>query len=113
MISSITFGILKHSISIYIYFACFISIPFSSHSKIIGVNKITASIIWRIYENHLHLAEVAFLQKFEDFQVVALDVEVLRAVPVHALSSLQGRRVLRMGLFASTMAAFLPTHVNS
>ena len=29
------------------------------------------------------------------------------------LSSLQGRNVLRIGLLASTIEAFLPTHVNS
>ena len=29
------------------------------------------------------------------------------------LSAMQGRRVFRIGLLASTIAAFLPTHVNS
>ena len=61
-------------------------ILFSRHLKAVCINKyICSCIIGWINENHLDLAKIALLQELEDFQIIALDVEVFGGVPVLAL----------------------------
>ena len=82
------------------------------HLKAVVVDEVMTSIVGRVDIDHLHLAQIRLLQELEHFQIVALDVQ-FSVVSQFLLSSGQGRSVLRMGLLASTMEAFLPTHVNS
>ena len=44
-----------------------------------------AGVVGRVDVDHLHLAQVRFLQELQHLQVVTFDVEVLRGVPVLAL----------------------------
>ena len=53
--------------------------------KIIMIHKVITRVIRRVDINHLHLAEIRFLQQFQHFEVVALNIEVLRSVPIHAI----------------------------
>ena len=53
--------------------------------KVVGVDKIAARIIRRVNVDHLDLAEITLLQKLEDFQIVALNVEIFRGVPITAV----------------------------
>ena len=59
--------------------------------KIILIHKVISSVVRRVDIDHLHLAQIGFLQQLEHFQVVPFDVEVLgikaagSAVPPHAL----------------------------
>ena len=53
--------------------------------KVIVIHEVIPSIIWRINIYHLHLTEIRLLQQFQHFEVVALDIEVLRIVPIHAI----------------------------
>ena len=69
-------------------------ILFSRHLKAVCINKyICSCIIGWINENHLHLAEIAFLQELEDFQIIALDVEVFGGVPILALRHTGAQRL--------------------
>ena len=50
--------------------------------EIVSIYEIISCIIRGINIDHLDLAEVTFLQDFQDFQIIALDIEILRGVPV-------------------------------
>ena len=67
---------------------------FALHLKIIGIDKVVAGVVRRIDVDHLDLAKIALLQKLEDFQIVALDVEVFGGVPVLALCHARAQRLL-------------------
>lgn len=54
-------------------------------SKIIMIHEVITRIIRRINIYHLHLTEIRLLEQFQHFEVVALDIEVLRSVPIHAI----------------------------
>ena len=54
-------------------------------SKVVLIDKVIASVVRRVDVNHLHLVEISLLQALQYVEVVALDVEVLRVVEVHAL----------------------------
>ena len=58
---------------------------FALHLKIIGIDEVVAGVVRRVDIDHFDLAEIALLQKLEDFQIIALDVEVFGGVPVLAL----------------------------
>ena len=53
--------------------------------EVVGINEVVAGIIRRVNIDHLDLAEIALLQDFQDFQIIALNIEILRGVPVAAV----------------------------
>ncbi len=53
--------------------------------KIIMIHKVIPRIIRRVDIYHLHLTEIRLLEQFQHFEVVALNIEVLRSVPIHAI----------------------------
>ena len=66
------------------------------HGKVVVIYKVVTSVIRRVYINHFHLAHIRALKKFQHFEVVALDIQVLRGVPIfripkHRSKSLVGR----------------------
>ncbi len=85
MISTIRICILTISITQFIHISSkqvFLSLR---TGKVIVIHKVIPRIIRRIDINHLHLAEIRLLQQFQHFEVVALNIEVLRSVPIHAI----------------------------
>ena len=50
---------------------------------VVGVDKIVAGVVRWVNVDHLHSAKVGLVEELEDFQVVALDEEVLGGVKVH------------------------------
>ena len=56
-------------------------IPYSV-AEVVWVNKVLPSVVRRIDIDELYLAGVTLLKEFEDFEVVALDHEVLGGVPI-------------------------------
>ena len=54
------------------------------HHERIWINEIVTSVIRRVNVNHLDCTKITFLQKFQHFQIVALDVKVLGSIPIHA-----------------------------
>ena len=77
------------------------------NGKIITINKVIAGVVRRVNINHLDLTEVAFLQKFQNFQVVTLNVEVFGGVPIHAffLARTQGLADRLVGFHDSSLFA--------
>jgi len=49
---------------------------------IIRVNKVIARIVRGVDIDQFHLARVALLEQLEHFEVVALDEEILRGIPI-------------------------------
>ena len=85
MVTTIGNRILDKAITQFIYIASkqvFLSL---STCKIIMIHKIITCIVRWININHLHLTEIRLLQQFQHFEVVALNIEVLRSVPIHAI----------------------------
>ena len=62
--------------------------------EIIMIHKIIARVIWRVNVYHLDLAHVGVLKQLQDFEVVALDIEVLCRVPIHALLGTRAQRLV-------------------
>ena len=85
MVTTIGIRILDKAITQFIYIASkqvFLSL---STSKVIVIHTVIPRIIRWININHLHLTEIRLLKQFQHFEVVALDIEVLRIVPIHAI----------------------------
>ena len=59
-------------------------VPGHGIGKIIGIDKIVASIVGWVNIDHLHLAVISRLQQLQNLQVVTLDVKVLGGVPIYA-----------------------------
>ena len=75
----------KFFISLFIIKSYFFFIFSFTHRVIIRIQKaIVACIIRRVDINHFDFAEVAFLQQFQNFQIISLNIEVFGAVPVDA-----------------------------
>ena len=53
--------------------------------KVVLIHEVIARVVGRVYVDHLHLAEIGFLQQLQNLQVIALNIEVLRRVPIHAV----------------------------
>lgn len=69
-----------------------LQIIFNVVLKIIGIHKIFAGVVRRVDVNQLHLVGIAFLQQLEHLQVVALNHQVLRGIPIHALIRARAQR---------------------
>ena len=53
--------------------------------EVVGLDEVLTGVVGRVDVDELHLPRVGFLEELEDFEVVALDHEVLGGIPVHAL----------------------------
>lgn len=52
-------------------------------SEFVGVDELVTGVVRRIDKNHLHLAEVGFLQELQHFEIVAFDEQVFRFIEIH------------------------------
>ena len=59
---------------------------------VVRIDEIFASVIRRVDVDHLHLPQVRLLEKLQNFEVVALDDEVLGRVEVDALLTARPQR---------------------
>ena len=89
----IALGVLEQSVAVFTQLSTFFTPLFSAHPKVIPINKVVASVVGRINVNHLDLAQVALLQDFQHFQVIALDVQVFGGVPVAAVLLYRAQRL--------------------
>ena len=78
-------GVLEQTVFVLVVHSHLLVFFFLRAHEIIGVDKVVAGVVRRINVDHLDLAEIAFLQELENFQIVALDVEVFGGVPILAL----------------------------
>ena len=61
--------------------------------EIVGVDEVVAGVVRWIDIDHLDLAEIALLQELENFQIVALNVEIFGGVPVLSLRHAGAQRL--------------------
>ena len=91
-------------------------------SEIILIYKIVAGVIGRVNIDHFDLAEIGFLQEFEHVEVIALNIQVLGGVKIHAFFPAgaqrggNGRVRQQYGLLlirpCKLIALFIPLHHN-
>ena len=82
METAVAVGILHHAISFVVHGAAFFGVLGAVHAEVVFVDKVVAGVVGRVDVYHLDLAQVALLQEFQGFEVVAFDVEVLGGVEV-------------------------------
>ena len=93
MKASVGVGILEQAVFVLVVHSHLLVFFFLRAHEIIGVDKVVAGVVRRINVDHLDLAEIALLQELEDFQIIALDVEVFGGVPVLALRHAGAQRL--------------------
>ncbi len=94
---SIRFCVFNHSVTLFIeYSRLFIFFTLCT-VEVIMIHKIIARVIWRVNINHLDLAHIGVLKQLQHFEVVALYVEVLGLVPIHAFFGTRAQRLVDGG----------------
>src|ERR1035437_3695494 len=71
--------------SSFVHLACELQIIFYVVLEVVGINEIIAGVVRRVNVDELYLSSIAFLEQLEDFEVVALDQEILCSLPLHAV----------------------------
>ena len=82
---AIRFRILHHALTIFVDDASSLVLFALSAMEIIMIHEIITCIVRWIDVYHLHLTHIGVLEQFQHFEVVALDIEILRGVPIDAL----------------------------
>ena len=59
-------------------------VAFERVFEVVLIHKIVARVVRRIDVDHLDTAEIRRLQQFQDFQIVAFDVQILRGLEIDA-----------------------------
>ena len=90
----IALGVLKQPVVLLVIHAGLLILLLLAALELVPIDKVVTCVVRRIDVDHLHLAQVALLQEFEDFQIVTFNIEVLRGVPVPAILF---RRAQRLG----------------
>ena len=85
MVTTIRIRILDKAITLFIHISSKQIFLRLRTGKVIVIHEVIPRVIRRVDINHLHLTEIRLLQQFQHFEVVALDIEVLRSVPIHAI----------------------------
>ena len=67
-----------------VYLTGVFEIRLQALAVVVGIDEIIAGVVRRVDVDHLDLAVVALLHEFQDFEIVALDDQVLRGVPIDA-----------------------------
>ena len=76
MKTTITFCVWHKPIALIIKLTAVRKIFLCTLCKVVLIHKVISRVIRRIYVNHFNFAEISFLQEFEDFEVVALDIKI-------------------------------------
>ena len=118
---SITFLLCSYRLSLIVDLPCNTLIVRNIIAKIVLVDEIFSRVVGRIDIYHFHLAMIALLQEFQDFEVVALDIEVLGRIPILALLLARAQRAgrgrlreaerLALAVPAEAVAFFLIVHI--
>ena len=109
---SVGVGILEQAVFVLVVHSHLCVFFFLRAHEIIGIDEVVSGIVRWVDINHLNLAEIAFLQQLENFQVVTLNVEILGGVPINAVlfARAQGLADRLVGFYNGSL---LPTQVNS
>ena len=104
-------GIIRHEphISVFVPILNALFIFIGRHRETIVIYEdIRTGIIWRVNKDHLDLTQIALLQELEDFQIVALDVEVFGGIPIDACRFIGTQRSCRRSFRWYPSLCFLP-----
>ena len=93
MKTSVGVGIFEQPVFVLVIHSHLLVFFFLRAHEIVGIDEVVAGVVRRVDIDHLDLAEIAFLQELEDFQIIALDVEVFGSVPVLALRHAGAQRL--------------------
>ena len=85
MEAAVALSVCHEAVALFILLPAVVDILICTLGEVVVLHKVVACVVRRVNVNHLHLAEVILAQEFQHLQVVALNVEVLRGVEVHAL----------------------------
>ena len=92
MKTTVALGVLHHAVSVFVKLSAVFKIFICTLCKIVLIYKVIACVIRRVDIYHLNLAKICFLQQFQYFQIIALNVEVFGVVKVHASTAAIGFR---------------------
>ena len=93
MKTSVGVGILEQAVFVLVVHSHLLVFFFLRAHEIVGIDEVVAGIVRRVDIDHLDLTEIALLQELEDFQIIALDVEVFGGVPILALCHAGAQRL--------------------
>jgi hypothetical protein len=49
---------------------------------VVGINEVISGVVRRVDVDHLHPTEVGLVEQLQDFEIVALDEDIVGGVPV-------------------------------
>jgi len=107
MKTTVTLSISNHLIPFFIILATIILVFRSILLKFIAINKVITCIIRRIDINHLHLAQIRFLQQLQHFQIVAFNIKVFRIVKVNAFFSARAQGFVNRRIGSQNSSALI------
>ena len=98
MEAAIALGVLHHAVALRVELPAVGKVFVRTLGEVVLIHEVVSRVVGRIDVDHLDLAEVGLLQQLQHLEVVALDVEVLRRVEVHALLAAGTQRLVERGV---------------
>ena len=93
MEAAVALGVGHKAVALLVLLPAVVNIVAGGLGEVVVIHEVVARVVGRVNVNHLHLAEVVLAQQLQHFEVVALNVEVLRVVEVHAFLAAGAQRV--------------------
>ena len=87
MKTSITLRILHHTVTVLVKLSAIFKIFFCTLSEIIFIHKIISRIIRWVNINHLYFAKICFLQKFQHFKIIALNIKIFCIIKIYTATT--------------------------
>jgi hypothetical protein len=112
MKSAIGLSVCDHALSAFVFLVGTLEITGGIFAKIVVVDEFLAGILRRVDVNHLHLAQISFLQQFQRIQVIAFDKQVLRAVKIYAFLT-TGTQGFRYRCVSPHLTHAINTHLKT
>lgn len=83
METTIRIRVLHKAVAKFIHIARLFVIFLLTLFEVVMIDEVIARVVRRIDVNHLHLTQIRLLQQLQCVKIVALDVNVPRALPLH------------------------------
>ena len=93
MEAAVTFGVGHEAVALLVLLSAVVDIVAGGLGEVVVIHEIVARVVGRVNVDHLHLPQVVLTQQFQHFEVVALNVEVLRVVEIDAFLAAGAQRV--------------------
>ena len=76
MKATVAFGVLHHTVTFFIKLTTVSKVFICVLGEVILIHKVVTRVVRRVNVNHLDFSKIGFLQEFQHFKVVTLDIEV-------------------------------------